>query len=96
VPPDELIEDLAEAVDGAEAAGTLGSGNANALRARLDAASRHLAAGRCAAAEGVLAAFVNQVDALERSGALSAVEAADLRAAADAAIAELAATCGTS
>jgi hypothetical protein len=93
VPPDELVEELVDAVDAAEAAGTLGSGNANALRAKLDAASRHLAAGRCAPAAMVLEAFINQVDALERSGALSPAEAADLRDAANAAVAEIIASC---
>jgi hypothetical protein len=95
VPADELVEALVDAVDAAEAAGTLGSGNANALRAKLEAAGRHLAAGRCTPARQVLEAFVNQVDALERSGALSAAEAAELRDAANAAIAELAGTCGS-
>jgi hypothetical protein len=93
IPPDELVEDLVDAVDAAEAAGALGAGNANALRAKLDAVSRHLAAGRCEAAANVLSAFVNQVNALEESGRLSSAAAEELRAAAEAAVAELEASC---
>jgi hypothetical protein len=86
---------IAWAVNAAEAAGTLGHGDATALLAKLDAASRHISAGRCGPAQALLDAFIIQVDALERTGRLPASEAADLRDAAMAAIVELAETCGS-
>jgi uncharacterized membrane protein len=62
---------------------------ANPLSSKLDAAAKHIAAGRSAPAAGLLGAFKNQVNALVRRGEISSADAAALLARADAIIAML-------
>ena len=58
-----------------EAAGTLNSGQARALVARLNAAIQQIAQGNSTAAIAQLAAFTNQVMAYVNAGVLSPAEA---------------------
>lgn len=70
---------LGQRIDALVTAGTLSNGEANALRAKLDAAARALAhEPPTPAARNVLDAFVNQVDALVRSGRLASATGAAL------------------
>jgi hypothetical protein len=67
-------------LDSVVAAGGLDHGNANALQSKLDAAAKHIAAGRNTPAMNVIDAFINQVTALTRAGRLSEADAAALTA----------------
>jgi PKD repeat protein len=67
-------------IDQIAAAGGLSSGNANSLRAKINAAIAALGRGDTSAALGQLNAFLNQIDALAGSGSLSAANADALRA----------------
>ncbi len=69
------LELLRDDVDALEREGTLGSGNARALSAKLDAALAAVAQGGINAARGQMGAFVNQCEAFERSGRLTAAQA---------------------
>lgn len=69
---------LRDEVDRLEAAGSLGSGQANALRNHLDNALRHLDAGRLCPALAQLGAFREQVGNFVDAGVLTAGEATAL------------------
>jgi DNA/RNA endonuclease G (NUC1) len=75
--PSQASGDLARVVDG-----MLDGGNANALNAKLRAATAALARGQDGAAVNQLGAFMNQVQALVQSGRLSAADGSVLTAAA--------------
>lgn len=59
--------------------GAIRAGEANSLRAKLDAAARSLERGNTTAVEGQLNAFLNEIDAMVRSGRLSAAQVEALR-----------------
>ena len=56
----------------------LNAGNANSLRAKLDAAQAQLGAGNSTAAVNQLQSLLNEIDAMIRSDRASAADAADL------------------
>jgi len=56
----------------------LNAGNANSLRAKLDAAQAQLGAGNSTAAVNQLQSLLNEIDAMIRSDRASAAGAADL------------------
>lgn len=70
-PVDEQIDVLLDLVDGLEADGVINSGQANALRAKLDAAQKSAASGRVGPAVNQINAFIYQVNALMTAGLLS-------------------------
>lgn len=71
----EGTQDLIGQVSGLESAGRLSRGEANNLRASLDAALSAFARGNATAAANELGAFINKVEALKRSGRLDAATA---------------------
>ena len=81
----EAIADLVALVDGLADDGTLGRGEAEALGAKLAAASKQLEKNSTAAANA-LRAFVHQVEALVKSGRLTAGQGEELTHAAEVAL----------
>ena len=69
-------------IDGLVAEGTLKSGAATSLTAKLRAAAQQLERGNVTAGVSQLGSFLNELDALVRAGRLAAAEAEPLRAAA--------------
>jgi hypothetical protein len=82
--PSQAAGDLARMVDAA-----LDGGNANALNAKVRAATAALARGQGATAVNQLGAFMNQVQALVQSGRLSAADGSVLTAAAQRIVASI-------
>jgi pullulanase-type alpha-1,6-glucosidase len=85
----EQIDYILSLVDALEDADVLNRGQANALRAKLEAAQRSVGRGRQGAAGNQLMAFINEVGALVEAGILSTEEADVLRDAAETIIAQL-------
>lgn len=83
------LSDLGDEVNELLESGALNGGQANALHATLNAATRQTEAGSNTAAVGSLGAFINQLEALERSGRLTASQTQPLIAAAQALISSL-------
>ena len=83
------IDYLIGLVDALESAETLNGGQANALRAKLEAASKTAARGMGNPAAGQLGAFINQVEALAAAGILPAADAEALIGAAVTVLASL-------
>lgn len=87
--PDTQLEDIEDEVAGLVGAGTLGSGNGNALRAKLESARASLADGDCDSARNKIGAFINQVSALVGTGRLTETEGQSLIDAANAVVEDL-------
>jgi DNA/RNA endonuclease G (NUC1) len=75
--PQQALQDIAAMIDGL----SLNGGNANSLKAKLDAAIRQLDNGNVTPAKNQLQALLNEITAMQQSGRLSAPDAAALRAA---------------
>jgi hypothetical protein len=73
-PRDAAIAGLSDQVGEIEQSGAVGHGEANALRAKLDAALARLERGDTRQAIHMLEAFIRQVQALVRSGKITAEE----------------------
>lgn len=76
--PAEQLWELIADVEALVSAGPLNRGQANALRAKLDAATSHLENGRTTPAINVLHAFVGQLRAFVSAGILSPAQGASL------------------
>lgn len=88
--PVERVEQLTTAVDALLTAGTIGSGEANSLGAKLDVATAMLNDGKLRPAVNQLGAFINQVQALVNSGRLTPEQGQALMDAAQRAITAIA------
>ncbi len=73
-PIGEQIDVLIDQVDALEADGVINGGQANSLRAKLEAAQKSAANGRVGPAVNQINAFINEVDALMAAGLLSPEE----------------------
>jgi ribosomal protein S20 len=73
-PVDEQIDVLIDLVDALEADGVINGGQANSLRAKLEAAQQSVEKGNTTAAANQLNAFINQVEAFVAAGILTAEE----------------------
>jgi hypothetical protein len=82
--PERHLTHVYDTVEDLLAAGSLSAGQAQSLRAQLNAIARHLARGNSAGAANLLHAFINHVNSLEASGVLSVDDANMLRALAQA------------
>jgi uncharacterized delta-60 repeat protein len=72
--PRTVLDALIENVNGLVASGALHAGSGGSLVAKLQAARRHVEAGKKGAAMNQLSAFIAQVTALVRSGRLTSVQ----------------------
>jgi FIMAH domain len=81
--PKDRAEDLIAQIDDLVAGGSLNSGQANALEAKLEAALQKIDDGRISVAINELNAFIKQVQSYVKAGTLSAAEGAALIEAAD-------------
>jgi hypothetical protein len=86
--PSAQIEAIEDAVDVLESGGTISSGLAASLSAKLDAARDHVD-DQSPTAVGILTAFIQQVTALVQAGRLSSADGNNLITAAQNVIAEL-------
>jgi uncharacterized membrane protein len=81
--PSRLITSLIQAVRALVSAGTLSSGNGNALIVKLEAALAEIAAGNVGGAISKLQSFISQVGAFVQTGRLTAAQGQSLIAAAN-------------
>jgi len=81
--PTQLITSLIQTVRGLVSAGTLSSGNGNALIVKLQAALAEIAAGNVGGAISKLQSFISQVGAFVQTGKLTAAQGQSLIAAAN-------------
>jgi probable HAF family extracellular repeat protein len=69
------LEQLRQMITGLQTAGTLNSGQAKSLLAKVDAAARQVTQGETTAAVNVLKALINEVNALKNAGRLTSTQA---------------------
>jgi uncharacterized membrane protein len=81
--PTQLITSLIQAVRNLVSAGTLSSGNGNALIVKLEAALAEIAAGNVGGAISKLLSFISQVAAFVQTGKLTAAQGQSLTGAAN-------------